>query len=135
MTGIVPRRAVERCERLAKLGPAPAWWRVFALRRWLAAYRAIMALDISAHAEVLRSVYTDEKLRELATAPNPFIKITKQPAGQYLGRKWVEPVHVGGSVRYHGDDMEVGKPHPVLPPGAIVKSIDRVTGSVTYEVP
>lgn len=130
-------RAVERCERLAKLGPAPAWWRVFALRRWLAAYRAIMALDISAHAEVLRSVYPDEQLRELATAPNPFIKITKQPAGQYLRRKWVEPVVMAppGPMRYHGDDMEVGKPHPVLPPGAIVKSIDRVTGEVTYEVP
>lgn len=93
MTGINPRRAVERCEALAKLGQPPPRWRVFQLRRWLRAYRAIMAIDISEAAEMLRGVYTDEKLRELATAPNPFIKVAQKPVGASapIGR-WVEPV-------------------------------------------
>ena len=93
MTGIVPRRAVERCERLAALGPPPPQSRPWTLRRWLRAYRAIMALDISEAAEMLREVYTDEKLRELATAPNPLLSVPKiQRTGRYLGRKWVDPV-------------------------------------------
>lgn len=92
MIGINAKRAVERCEQLAILGPPPPWYRPVLLRRWSRLYRAIMALDIGEMAEMLREVYTDEKLRELAAAPNPFIKITKQPAGQYLGRKWVEPI-------------------------------------------
>lgn len=57
MTAISTTRAVERCERLATLGPPPAWWRVFALRRWLRGYDAIMALDISVAAQLLREVY------------------------------------------------------------------------------
>jgi hypothetical protein len=57
MTAISTTRAVERCERLATLGPPPPWWRVFALRRWLAGYDAIMALDISVGAQMLREVY------------------------------------------------------------------------------
>lgn len=91
MTAISTTRAVERCERLAALGPAPAWWRVFALRRWLRAYRAIMALDISEMAEMLREVYTDEKLRELATAPNPLlaIPIVERPESRW---RWVDPI-------------------------------------------
>lgn len=135
MLGIVPRRAVDRCERLAKLGPPPPLSRPWKLRRWLRDYRAIMSLDISEAAEMLRGVYTDEKLREIATAPNPFTRIAMGPVGRATVGRWVEPVHVGGSIRYHGDDMEVGKPHSLLPRGAVVTSIDRVTGAVTYEVP
>lgn len=70
MTAISTTRAVERCERLAALGPAPAWWRVFALRRWVAEYRAIMALDISVHAEMLRTVYTPEVAAQMAERTN-----------------------------------------------------------------
>jgi hypothetical protein len=47
MTGLNPKRAVERCEHLAKLGRIPPWWRVFARRRWIDAYRSIMTLDIT----------------------------------------------------------------------------------------
>lgn len=64
--GISTTRAVERCERLANLAPPPAWWRVFALRRWLRDYRAIMALDISVHAEMLRSMYPVDGVRAMA---------------------------------------------------------------------
>lgn len=70
MTGISTTRAVERCERLAALGPAPPWWRVFAVRRWLRAYRAIMALDISVHAEMLRSMYPAESIKQTAERTN-----------------------------------------------------------------
>lgn len=93
MNNINPRRAVERCAALAKLGSPPPWWRVWKLRRWLSAYRSIMALDISVHAEMLRETYTDEKLRELATAPNPFVKVFTKSTGERspMGR-WVDPV-------------------------------------------
>lgn len=95
MTGIVPHRAIERCEALAKLGWPPSWWRMIARRRWLRAYRAIMALDISEGAEMLREVYTDEQLRELATAPNPFIRIDRidkaTPTARAPIGRWVEP--------------------------------------------
>lgn len=114
MTGISTTRAVERCERLAALGPAPAWWRVFALRRWLRAYRAIMALDISVHAEMLRTVYTKERILETMNRPNPMFAllrgrerttaaIAKSPKGEYLGRKWVEPIEVMEPVRSDPD--------------------------------
>lgn len=62
-------RAVERCERLAKLGPPPVWWRALALRRWLRDYRTIMALDISVSAEMLRSLYPADKIERLTERP------------------------------------------------------------------
>jgi len=70
MTAISTTRAVERCERLAMLGPPPAWWRVFALRRWIRAYRAIMALDISVGAQMLREVYPENWVSEVANRTN-----------------------------------------------------------------
>lgn len=88
MTGINAKRAVERCEKLAALGPAPPQSRSWKLRQWLRAYRAIMALDIGEMAEMLRGVYTDEKLREIATAPNPFLR----NLGGTRIRRWIEPV-------------------------------------------
>jgi hypothetical protein len=93
VTGISTTRAVERCHLLAALGPPPAWWRVFALCRWMAEYRAIMALDISVHAEQLRELYTDDRLKELAKRPNQFISIVTEPVrgAPPIGR-WVEPV-------------------------------------------
>lgn len=75
MTAISTTRAVERCERLAALGPPPVWWRVFALRRWLAAYRAIMALDISVGAQMLRELYPAEQLVAQATAEAPWLRM------------------------------------------------------------
>jgi hypothetical protein len=75
MTAISTTRAVERCERLATLGPPPAWWRVFALRRWLRGYDAIMALDISVAAQLLREAYPAEQLEALAMAENPWLRM------------------------------------------------------------
>ena len=63
-------RAVERCERLVTLGSPPPWWRVFKLRRWTRAYRAITALDISVHAEMLRKACTPDWVEEVANQPN-----------------------------------------------------------------
>ncbi len=61
-------RAMERCECLAALGPPPAWSRPWKLRRWLAAYRRIMALDISSHAEMLRDVYSSDAVKRAVEA-------------------------------------------------------------------
>lgn len=78
MLGSDPKRAVERCDRLAKLGRPPAWWRVFALRRWLRAYRAIMALDISALGEMMRAAYPAVSVDEMAQRRNVmFERMTK----------------------------------------------------------
>jgi hypothetical protein len=75
-------RAVERCEQLAALGSPPAWWRVFALRRWLHAYRAIMALDISAQAEMLRSIYTADAVKDLAERVHPAAALRMAPRSE-----------------------------------------------------
>jgi hypothetical protein len=94
VTAISTTRAVERCQLLATLGPPPAWWRVFALRRWLRAYRAIMAFDISVHAEMMRSFYPAEVVKGMADrSNNTFISIVTMPArGQGPIGRWVDPV-------------------------------------------
>lgn len=86
MTGIVPKRAVERCDRLAKLGPPPPQSRPWKLRRWLRAYRAIMALDISEAAEMLRDLYPTERIEELASRPNHVQAIRVRNALRACGR-------------------------------------------------
>jgi hypothetical protein len=92
VSSISTTRAVERCERLAALGPAPAWWRLFALRRWLAEYRAIMALDISVGAQLLREVYPASWVEEMANQPNnTFLGIVKAEASEPT-RRWIDPV-------------------------------------------
>lgn len=99
MNTISTTRAVERCERLAALGPPPVWWRVFALRRWLRAYRAITALDISVHAEMLRSVYPADWVEKMAHQPNDTLRgLLKQDRPNM--RRYVEPFS------YDTDDKE-----------------------------
>lgn len=86
MIGVNPERAVERCERLAKLGSPPPWWRVWELRRWLSAYRSIMAMDISQFAEVLRDAYPPAVIAEMAQRDAPWIARAKKFA-EYATRK------------------------------------------------
>lgn len=71
-------RAVERCAQLRDLGPAPPWSRPWKLKRWLRAYRAIMALDISEAAEMLRSVYMSSDITEMAWRQSPFHALLKR---------------------------------------------------------
>ena len=77
MTAIAPDRAVERCHRLAKLGPPPKWWRLRRMVRWLRAYRSIMAFDISVGAEMLRDLYSAETVEQMARRPAPFLALVK----------------------------------------------------------
>ncbi len=72
---ISPSRAVERCERLAMLGPPPAWWRAFGLRRWLRGYSAVMAMDIGVLAEQLRDLYARGHVNELADHPTAALRM------------------------------------------------------------
>lgn len=81
MTKPNAKRAVERCEALAKLGAAPTWWRVFALRKWLRAYRSIMALDISEMGEMLREVYPAAEVERMANRPNPMLVRSRATRG------------------------------------------------------
>jgi hypothetical protein len=92
VTAISTTRAVERCQLLATLGPPPAWWRVFALRRWLAEYRAIMALDISVGAQMLREAYPAEQLEALATAENPWLRMVPRSERTPSMRRYIEPI-------------------------------------------
>jgi len=62
---IDPRRAVDRCERLAALGRVPSWWRVVARRRWIRAFEAVMATDITVIGEMLREIYPTELVEQL----------------------------------------------------------------------
>lgn len=94
MTSINPTRAVERCERLAKLGPPPSprrghpWKLTRKLKLWLREYRAIMALDITQCAEMLRDLYSSEYLKQMAERPNPTFALKRTgPRGQ-----WVTPI-------------------------------------------
>lgn len=73
MSGPVPRLAVERCQRIAALGPPPPQRHNRKLARWLDAFRSIMALDISESAEMLRSVYTPTSIVEAAERSNPML--------------------------------------------------------------
>ena len=107
-TAISTTRAVSRCERLAALGPAPAWWRVFALRRWLRGYRAVMALDISVSAEMLRSLYPADWVAEMARRPNNALRgLTKPAGGPFV--EVVERVQIGadGEPDYDTYSVEV----------------------------
>lgn len=78
MNAINPKRAVERCERLSRLGSPPPWWSVFAMRRWLQQYRAITTTDISQLSEMLREVYSTEQLMAQATRPNPLAGLMRK---------------------------------------------------------
>lgn len=80
MTGINPKRAVERCERLAKLGPPPPWSRPWKLKRWLRAFRAIMAMDITDFGEMLRDAYPASYVSELAARPHHAARLAARKA-------------------------------------------------------
>lgn len=77
---INPKRAVERCQRLLDLGPPPPLTRPWKLRLWRRAYQAIMALDISEVAELLRDVYTREDMDQLMNQPNPMFAMVRRDA-------------------------------------------------------
>lgn len=53
-----PKSVAIREARLAALGPRPPWWRVFARRRWKRERDAILAMDVSELAAMLREIYT-----------------------------------------------------------------------------
>ena len=75
MNAISTTRAVERCEQLAILGPPPPWYRPILLRRWLRLYRAVMALDISVGAQLLREVYPAEQVVAQAMTESPWLRM------------------------------------------------------------
>lgn len=56
----------ERAAALRALGPEPRWWRLFARRRWHARHRAIMAMDVSTMAWLLRQEYPATHINDLA---------------------------------------------------------------------
>lgn len=83
MSGLSAKLAVERCERLADLGPVPPWWRVLARRRWLRAFAAIMAADISTMGEMLREMYPRETVDALVQRQHrlivgPFVEVVER---------------------------------------------------------
>lgn len=86
----VPALAEQRCELLAQLGDPPPVSRPWKLRRWLTRYRAIMALDISKQAELLREHYPAAEVSRMAGAKNPMLATLKSPHGP--ANVWVAPI-------------------------------------------
>lgn len=72
MNRISAKLLIERETKLDALGPRPPWWRPFTRRRWRARHAAIMAMDVSEWAEMLRHWYGDEYLKRLAAQPPMF---------------------------------------------------------------
>ena len=73
---ISPKRAVERCERLAALGPPPPQRHNRKLKRWLDAFSSIMVSEMSEMSEmseILRAVYTPGSIEDLAHRPMPWV--------------------------------------------------------------
>ena len=68
-----PKRVAQQKKLLAKLGPAPAWYRVVAKRRWKRSYRAIMAMDVSLFGAMLKEFYTPKYVQTLARRKLPSI--------------------------------------------------------------
>jgi hypothetical protein len=91
---ISPKRAVERCERLAALGPPPPQRHNRKLKRWLDAFSSIMALDISECAEMLREIYSSEYLSARAARPAAFATLSKSSVAIDGSIEWVQPVVV-----------------------------------------
>lgn len=65
------QRAVERYERIRDLGSCPPAWKFRAREKWLRAFAAIMAVDITEMDDMLRGIYTDEYLQGMATQRGP----------------------------------------------------------------
>jgi hypothetical protein len=58
-------RLAQRNDQLVALGPVPSWWRFRARAAWIRRYRAIMAMDLSATAEIYRAIYSTAAIEEL----------------------------------------------------------------------
>lgn len=129
-----PTLVDERSRLLRDLGPEPSWWRFLARRRWRSRRSAILAMDVSVATMMLRELYPADRVARAALQRNRAVGMLLTKSASTRG-PYVEAVREPGPVFYVDDDMEVGKPHQLLPPGAVVKSIDRATGKVTYEVP
>ena len=71
------RRLATLLAKLDALPARPPWWRIFARRRWQRARASILAMDVSAFAEMLVSVYPAESITELANRPS-FATIRKE---------------------------------------------------------
>jgi hypothetical protein len=65
----------DRDAKLAALGPRPRWWRPFARRRFDRAREAVMAIDVTESALLMRRIYNDDYIKELAAMPHPFFAV------------------------------------------------------------
>jgi hypothetical protein len=78
-----PKLAAERQAKLDALGEQPGWWRPFARRKWRDRRAAILAIDISEAAAMLRDVYSSAFAEEVVMRPAPsfamFVKAEGQP--------------------------------------------------------
>lgn len=78
MSATNPKRAVERYDRISALGPCPPARKFRARAKWLRSFAAIMALDLSEAAEVLRDVYPREVLLATMERPNPLFALLRK---------------------------------------------------------
>ena len=94
----------ERQAKLVALGPRPPWWRVLSRLRWHRRHAAIMAMDVSAAAEMFRSVYSSARVQELAEQFPPSFAMLKK-AGPEVSDS-VSEIGNGYRFRSHRSDRE-----------------------------
>jgi hypothetical protein len=95
MNQLSAKLLAEREAKLDALGPRPPWWRPFARRRWRRRRDALLAMDVSQMAEMLREVYSDDVLRAMAARPAIDFGNICGPIARHLGptsSRWVAPV-------------------------------------------
>ncbi len=84
-----PKLVAERDAKLKQIGPRPPWWRLFARRRWKQQRAAILAIDVSQVALMLRDLYSTAYLEQLASTTSPslwFADIAKEPGDSHVLR-------------------------------------------------
>jgi hypothetical protein len=84
-----PKLVAERDAKLKRLGSRPPWWRPFVRLRWKQQRAAILAMDVSQAALMLRGLYSTAYLEQLASMPSPafgLVDIAKEPSDSHAFR-------------------------------------------------
>jgi len=73
-------KRLKRLAALTDLGASPRWWQWRRMLVWRRRYVAIMTMDLSEAAELMRDIYTPQHIEDLARRSNTVLAfLTKKP--------------------------------------------------------
>ncbi len=76
-----PALVAEREQKLRALGSRPPWWRPFKRREWKRRRDAVLAMDVSEAAALMRVIYSKALLDEVVKLASPsYAMIGKAPS-------------------------------------------------------